>query len=119
MVDPIEELPFSDQWQEYLSTPPSWEFPSPEASHVTDFLQYLPSSLFDDISQNPTSNFPEFIEIDVPFPGEIESRSIQISNIDPKSTEIELRTIAQTFGEIEHLEPIDFFWELWSFNSMI
>jgi RNA recognition motif-containing protein len=98
-----------DQWLDLLATPPQFEVCCADLPiHRTSSLNFfLPSGLCDDVPEpNPEGQglppeLDDLAYLNVQYPGELEDRSIIVSNLPPEITEPVLYNIASQFGDVE------------------
>jgi hypothetical protein len=98
-----------DQWLDLLATPPQLEFPTgdPPFRPSSSLEFFLPSGLCDgDDDPDPEPHYlptvlEDFASLNLQCLGELEDRSILISNVHPDVTEAALRNVASRFGDIE------------------
>jgi RNA recognition motif-containing protein len=105
-----------DIWMEFLATPPSWERVIWHSDSESDLalLNCLPKTLLDDPQHAscPLSTGSEgdpWVDLlpSVFFPDlatELESRLIQISNLDPQTSYSDLSAVFSQFGDIESID---------------
>jgi RNA recognition motif-containing protein len=110
------------EWLEFLITPPSWERPLGDALSVSHFEDCLPADLLDDhrispppsldngtsdaftLHLQPSTFRADDLEDDSDPPGEMESRAISLSNLDPQTDVAELFEVMSGFGEIHSVD---------------
>jgi hypothetical protein len=109
----------ADEWLEFLITPPSWERPLADVLSVSQFEEYLPADLLDDNQISPPPSLDNGTadvftlrlqpstfraDDDAEPPGEMESRTLLLSNLDPQTTGAELFEAMGRFGEVNSVD---------------
>jgi hypothetical protein len=100
MVDRAASVGAGDRWHEYLATPPNWEWAPLPALGARELAACLPIALRED-GLAPTPPFQALAEAGA---CEAETRSIHAANVDPQSSEAELRGLADRFGDVERID---------------
>jgi RNA recognition motif-containing protein len=105
-----------EKWHHFLCTPPNWDHSSTENREVSEFRDYLPAALFDDMDRcpSPASNsgsdssemspvsFPSIEYFDMRR--ECETLSLLLTNLDPSTTATDLADLLESYGEIESID---------------
>jgi RNA recognition motif-containing protein len=96
-----------DGWADLLATPPGYTvFPSDPLPRIPSIDVLLPSEICDEIA--PDSLVPtemcDVEDFNFQFPGELEDRSLIVSNLEPGVTATDLQEEASHFGEVESVE---------------
>jgi RNA recognition motif-containing protein len=96
---------FDGVWADLLATPPGFCFCTHDQLQRTPSIEVLlPADLCDDATTPPIAPTEMSDVEDFQFPGELEDRSLLISNLQAGVTSADLRDTASAFGDVEAVE---------------